>query len=173
MLFRSEYIAQIAGENDPDGLRAFIDPSLDQIGSTECERVNPIFRTLAGKFDIANNLLERGLIENIGQYYQVLETGRLEPVTDPDRKCQSQIDAENEILSQGPPMQPTGKLDPMTMQPEMKLTAVPALWTDDPIKHIKAHASVLDSPENRANPAIVQAVICHNKIGRASWRETV
>lgn len=166
----AERIAQIAGENDPDGVRAFVDPALDLIGGTECERINPIFRTLGGKFDIANNLLERGLIKNIGQYYQVLETGRLEPVTDPDRKCEAQIQAENEILMTGPRPR-MGKPDQMTGQPAPEVENLPALWTDDPIKHIKAHASVLDSPEMRSNPQVVMAVTYHIMHHLTAWRQ--
>lgn len=169
-------LAMIAGANDPDGLRAFSKPDLGAIDRLEVERVNPVFRTLAGKFDIANNLLDRGLIKDINQYYQVLESGRLEPVTDPARRSAQQVQAENELLMAGPPAGPTP--DPLTGQPKLdangqptfSVPTVPAVWTDDIVEHLTGHKSVLDSPEVRSNPQALNAVVSHIQDHLTQWR---
>jgi hypothetical protein len=158
----------IAGANDPDGLRAFSQPDLGQIDRLEVERVNPVFRTLAGKFDLANNALDRGLITDLNTYFQVLETGRLEPVTDPKRRAAQQVQAENELLMSGPPVQQG--VDELTGAPKLSVPTVPAVWTDDPVKHIQGHATVLDSPEVRSNANAVMAVTAHIQAHLDAWR---
>lgn len=167
-------IAAIAGSNDPDGLKAFSSHDLDQIDRIEVEQGNPIFRTLAGKFDMANNLLERGLIKDPAQYYQVLETGRLEPVSDPLRKCALMVAEENEALMLSPQVAPKQAQPPMPGMPPKPpvnyVPTVPALMSDDPVAHIKGHMGVLDSQENRANPTIVASVTAHVLDHLDVWR---
>ena len=173
-----ERIAAISGENDPDGLLAFSSKDIDQIDRVECDRGNPAFRTLAGKYDQAEKFLERGLIKNINEYYQVLDKGRLEPVMDPHTKANMQVLAENEILMKGPVPKP--KLDPLTGmpavdemgQPVMYLEELPVVMTDDPMEHIQGHTMVLNSPENRRSKEIVTATTMHILDHFKVWRET-
>lgn len=173
---KTERLAQIAGAYDTDGLRSFKSEDIADIDRIEVESGSPIFRTVAGKFDVATQLLERGLIDDINQYYQVLETGRLEPVTDPHRRAHLRVQEENEILMRGPQVVPKVGKDGM---PEMDLTGQPvqtvqdlsALVTDHPENHVRAHACVLDSQDSRTNPGVVNAVVTHILEHLKVWRE--
>lgn len=164
-----EYVAAIAGSNDPDGLAAFSAPQVDQIDRVDCELGAPIFRTLAGKFDMANNLLERGLLQNAGEYFQVLDTGRLEPVTDPLRQEALFAESIKARLMEAPAVTQVG-MDPMTGQPIMQVEGLRAVITDNPVACIRAAKHVLDSIENRKNPAIIVAASTYILEVLRTWR---
>lgn len=164
----AERLSSIVGAYESDALKAFKAEDINQIERVDVEVGNPIFRTVAGKFDIATQLLERGLIKDVNQYYQVLETGRLEPISDPARRAAQRVKEENELLMKGPPVTPavdqmTGmpKVDPMTGLPIMQVEGIPVVITQDPHAHIAGHASVLDSQDALNNEAVVSAVTAH------------
>jgi hypothetical protein len=170
-------LAAIVGPYESDALKAFKASDIAEIDRVDVEVGNPIYRTVAGKFDIATQLLDKGLIKDVNQYYQVLETGRLEPVSDPARKAALLVRQENELLMQGPAVTPsidqmTGmpKLDPMTGQPIMQVEGVPVAITHDPTAHIAGHADVLNSPDALANPAVVSAVTEHIMEHMRLWK---
>lgn len=146
------------------------------IGSVKRVRVdigNPLARTLAGRMELGNQLMALAQQNqqplDMGQYLRVLETGRLEPLTDLDTKKRRNIHQENEMLArarfqQGPDGKPLMQPHPATGAPQSVLdpASLPkALATDDWTLHVKNHLSVLDSPEARANPAVRQAVFTH------------
>ena len=163
-------LGMISGMYDVDGLEAFKADDIDQIDRAEVESGPPILRTVGGKFDVATQLLERGLIDDINQYFQVLETGRLEPVVDPKRRGALRCQQENEMLMKAPPVIPTGDFDPLTGMPLETVEGVRAIVTENPAYHIKHHAAVLDSQEARENPQVQAAVIAHIMEHLRIWR---
>lgn len=165
---KKERLMSIAGANDPDGLVAFSAKDIDQISHVECEQGNPLTNTLAGKVNTADSLLERGLLTSAEQYFQVRETGRLEPVTDPKRKEDLHFQGVKEALLRGPATQQ--KPDPTTGQPYMCLPDLPVVWTDHPVHAIQAAKEVLDMQEARANPAIASAATAYIMEVLRVWR---
>lgn len=170
-------LAAIVGPYESDALKAFKAQDIEQIDRVDVEVGNPIYRTVAGKFDIATQLLDKGLIKNPNDYYQVLETGRLEPVSDPARRASLLVREENELLMQGPAVTPsidpmTGmpKTDPMTGMPIMQVEGVPVAITHDPVAHIQGHADVLNSPDALGNPEVVNAVTNHIMEHMRLWK---
>lgn len=128
---------------------------------------SPLARTLAGKAEMATNLMTLAAQNkqplDIGQYFRVLETGRVETLTELDTKKRRNIQRENEMLAKARLV--PGPVDPMTGQQTQVLDpSIPmprALGTDDVRLHIPHHLSQLDSPEARANPAVAKAVLMH------------
>jgi hypothetical protein len=98
-------------------------------------------KTTAGKVEVANQLLNTGLITTPEQYLQVVETGTLEPLVEHDQAQLMLIREENEILSDG--------------------GQVMAIMTDKHDLHILEHSTVLSSPVVRQNPQVVQAALAH------------
>lgn len=148
----------------------------NDIGSVKRVRVtlgNPLARTIAGRMELGQQLMQLALNNqqplDMGQYLRVLETGRLEPLTDLDTKKRRNVHQENEMLARArfqmdPDGQPVTQPHPATGMPQQVLdqsTLPKALATDDWTVHIPQHKSVLDSPEARANPAVRQAVFTH------------
>lgn len=135
-------LAMIAGKSKRSMMKSFSNKDLKGIGRVFVDRANPLTKTGAGRMEIANNLLQaQGMITTPEQYIGVLTTGNVEPLYQRDNSQRMNILSENEMLMQG--------------------QSVQALLTDNHPTHILEHSCVLDSPEARQNPQIVQATINH------------
>lgn len=137
---------------------------------------NPLMRTIAGRVQLADTLIERGMVKDPMQYLRVIETGRLEPLTEHESRERANIKAENEMLSRA-----TFKKDPATgeyalvpqvdkatgmqtgkMEQVLDDSTLPvALITDNPMLHAQGHLVVLANPFARRNAAVVRAVLAH------------
>lgn len=119
---------------------------------------SPLSRTLAGKIEMATNLMaiakQNETPVDIGQYFRVLETGRIDDMTELDAKRRRNIAKENEMLAKARFVPGTQELDHAVPMPR-------CLATDDARMHVQHHLSGLDSPEARANPAYVRATLQH------------
>lgn len=135
-------IAVIAGKNKKNMMKTFTSEDLKGVNRVMIDTANPLTKTSAGRIEIANNLLAaQGMISTPEQYIGVLTTGNLEPLYQHDNSNRMLMAEENEELMQGKQVQ--------------------VLLTDDDALHILEHQCVLASPEARANPEIVNAVIMH------------
>ena len=135
-------IALIAGKSKRSMMKQFSNKDLQGIGRVFVNRANPLTKTSAGRMEIANNLLaQQGMITTPEQYLGVLTTGNVEPLYQRDNSQRMNILSENEMLMEGQPVQ--------------------ALLTDNHPTHVLEHSCVLDSPEARQNPQVVQAALAH------------
>lgn len=125
-------VAVLSGKNHRSLLKEWSKADLQGVSRVTIEQGNPFSKTAAGRIQIAQDLLQNGMIENPAQYLTVLTTGQLEPIYESENRQLMLIRAENEKLSDG--------------------QAVRALLTDNHDMHILEHASVLSSPETRDNP---------------------
>lgn len=119
---------------------------------------SPLSRTLAGKIEMATNLVtiaqQNQTPIDLGQYFRVLQTGRVDVMTELDTKRRRNIAKENEMLARARFVPGTKNLDPSVPMPR-------PLATDDVKAHVTHHLSGLDSPEARANEAFVRATLQH------------
>ncbi len=125
-------IAAIAGKSNRPLMKEFSGKDLESIHRVTVDMGNPLTRTTAGKVNLADAFLEKGMIENPDQYIQVVTTGRLEPVIEGKQANLLNMKSENERLADG-------------IQPR-------AVITDDHAKHILEHSTVMASPEVRDAP---------------------
>ncbi len=125
-------VAAIAGKSNRPLMKEFSGKDLDKIHRVTVDMGNPLTRTTAGKVNLADALLEKGMIENPDQYIQVITTGKLEPVIEGKQANLLNMKSENEKLADG-------------IQPR-------AIITDDHAKHILEHSVVMASPEVRESP---------------------
>lgn len=123
-------------------MKEFTGADLSEINRVTVDVGSPLSRTTAGKLSILESLAQAGLIKNMDQYLQVLQTGTLEPAIEGETAELMLIRSENEKLGEG-------------------AGDVIAVATDNHSMHIQEHKSVLASPESRSNPAIVQATLAH------------
>lgn len=131
-------IASIAGKSNRARVQEFKGTDLAGINRVSCEQVNPVSKTAAGRLTMAQDMMKAGLIKTVQQYFEVVMTGALDSLYEHETSQILMIRSENEDLSDG-----KGHV---------------AVLTDDHVMHAKEHATVLDSPEARRNPAIVSAV---------------
>lgn len=134
-------VAMIAGKTQKAYMAEFSGKDLSNINRVQVDVTNPVSKTSAGKLQIADQMLQAGMVETPDQYLQVLTTGKLEPLLEGKTMELHLIRQENEKMTDGEQMQ--------------------AVITDHHALHIKEHRNVLSSIESRQNPQIVNAVVAH------------
>jgi hypothetical protein len=130
----------LVGKNKRPYLKEFTGDMVGDIKRVTVNVGNPLSRTLAGKAEVANNLLQTGLID-ARQYIQVLETGELESILQSDMMDLLLIQSENEWLMEG--------------------REVYADVFDQHDLHLKEHRAVISDPELRRNPDLMRKVHDH------------
>lgn len=142
-------VAAIVGKSNRRYMQNFTGDDLDQVDRVTVDMGNYVTRTTAGKMNLADNLLQNGLIKDPNQYIMVYTTGKLEPLIENQQATMMLIRGENEDLSEGKPVQ--------------------AIITDRHDIHIPEHMAVLSSPESRTNLAVTAATLAHVQQHITQW----
>jgi len=134
-------LAEIVGKNNKTLIQEFTGEDINLINRVQVQAANPITKTLAGKINLADTLLQSGIIKTSDDYLMVLQTGNLQPMIHGETSELLLITDENEKISAG---------------------EVPnAIYSDNHVLHIKEHNTVGSSTEARENPEIIQAMLSH------------
>lgn len=134
-------LAEIVGKNNKTLIQEFTGEDINLINRVQVQAANPITKTLAGKINLADTLLQSGIIKTSDDYLMVLQTGNLQPMIHGETSELLLIADENEKISAG---------------------EVPnAIYSDNHVLHIKEHNTVGSSTEARENPEIIQAMLSH------------
>ena len=141
----------VVGTHNKSLLKEFSAESIENVDRVEVQRASALTNTTAGRIELADNLLQNGMIRRPEQYISVLETGKLDPLLEAERTELLNIKAENEMLFEGNPPS--------------------ALITDNHALHIREHKAVLDDPELRKEPQIIEAVMAHLQEHMALWEQ--
>jgi hypothetical protein len=135
-------VAQISGKMKKSYIKEFTGKDLAGVSKVIVDSANPLTKTSAGRVEIANQLLATpNMIKTPEQYLGVLTTGNLEPLWEHDNSARMLIKAENEELMEGKPQI--------------------AVLTDDDAIHVLEHSCILNSPEARRSPQILQNTLDH------------
>ena len=97
--------------------------------------------TVAGKVQMAEQMLQYGIIKDPRDFLSVINTGQLHSVTDSYNSELLLIKSENEAMLEG------------------KTVSVIAI--DEHLKHINEHKALINDPIARSNPQLVQLVLSH------------
>ena len=133
--------AVIAGKSNKSYIKDFTGDDLKSINRVIVDLGNPVSRTIAGRIQMADSLLQNGGITKPEQYIQIIETGNTDVALEERRAEEILIDSENEALREGKP--------------------VVATAIDEHVRHIKQHRAVLAGTEERMDPALVERVLSH------------
>ena len=152
----SDRVALITGKSSSWALKEFTKEDLSGVDRFIIEAVNPASKTFAVKMQMAQDLLQHNAITS-EQYASLLDTGRIEPLYEAPAANQARIQAEKELLQQGIGIAP---VDAQTGQPvhDGRQYVMP-LISDTHWKDIPEMLAVINTPEARNNPAVVQAVL--------------
>jgi hypothetical protein len=135
-------VASIVGKNNKAYLKEFKSDDLQEVNRVVVDVGNPLAKTTAGRIQMAEQLMQMKADEfSIEQYIQVLNTGKLEVMTDRATRKINQMEMENERLMDGKPVR--------------------ALAIDDHASHIKEHATLLDDPEIRFDDEHSKIILDH------------
>ena len=138
---QTERVIPIVGSNQQYINFRFSSASIEEVKSIKIRPQNPLAQTLAGRYEVAETLLEKGMIQNANDYLRFLNTGELSELTDEIVTEIELISAENEQMKQGE--SPT------------------ALILDDHAQHISKHKMLVNNPLIRKQSDIVQVVLEH------------
>lgn len=134
-------IAMIVGKSNRSEMKEFTGDDLALISRVIVDVGNPLARSTAGRVQMAEQLMQMGAIKTPEQYLMVMDTGRLDVMTEDTTSELLLIKAENESLVE----------DQQVM----------AVATDQHSLHIKEHKSVLADPDLRKDPNLVARTLAH------------
>lgn len=137
---KTEQLLPIVGSSNTSNATSFSGQDILAVKRVRIQIGNPLSKTLAGRVEIANNLLQGGLIQP-PDYMSVLQTGRLTTVLDAKSAQDSYIQEENEMLAKGQPIQ--------------------MLATDNHQKHLTDHLLLTFRTDVRNNASILPGVLNH------------
>jgi hypothetical protein len=138
---KTKRVASILGRNSRPFQKEFSGDDLAQFNRVVVEQASAVSKTSAGRIEIANQLLQTGLIRNPEEYLQVINTGKLEPLIESQTNELLLIRSENEELRDG--------------------NEVQAILTERHDLHVQEHMSVLSNPESKKNPLLVANALSH------------
>ena len=134
-------VAMIVGIKDRSKLKEFTGDDLSNVNRVMVDIGNPLARTTAGRVEMAEQMLQMGIIKNPEQYEMVLTTGKLDVMTEDTMSELFLIRKENESLIENKEI----------------LVAI----TDDHAKHIREHKSVIADPDLRMDADLLQRTTHH------------
>ena len=137
----TERIIPITGANQQYIAYRFDASKVEEVKSIKIRPQNPLASTLAGRVEIATNLLNTGLLKNPSDYLRVIETGELNELKDEVSTEIQLIASENEMLQLG--------------------EKVVTIMLDNHNQHISKHKMLLNNPLIRRDGNITAAVLSH------------
>lgn len=131
----------LVGKGNRTELKEFTGDQISDVNRIVVDMGNPLARTIAGRAQIASELLQMHMFTTPEQYLQVLKTGNLDVTYEGTTSQLLCIKKENEMLLDGQ--------SPM------------ATMLDQHSMHIKEHQAVISDPELRQNPELLKNVLDH------------
>jgi len=147
----SPRIANIVGESGKSYVKEFKGEDIGNINRVQVDSANPLTKTIAGRTQMADNLLQYQLLQDPQQYINIINTGKIEVGTENVMKKFNLIRGENEGLLMG--------------------VAQRALISDHHQKHMEAHLALLDDPIFRQQDAeqMIAVVLDHVMEHKQMW----
>jgi hypothetical protein len=137
----TEKQAVIAGKFNRPIQKTYIGAELSNIDRVIVEQTSALSKTHAGKMEIANNLLNSGLIRNAREYIAVVATGNIDSLYESEMSEILLVKAENEDLR------------------DHKKPVV--LIIDDHKLHFLEHRSILANPDARKDAQLITMTLEH------------
>lgn len=131
----------LVGKYNQWELKQFTGEDINSINRVIVDVGNPLSKTLAGRVQMAEQMLQMQILKNPQQYIEVMNTGRLDAMYQGDQKIMLSIRRENEKLMEGHPVR--------------------ALATDKHKSHIDEHTAILSDPDLREDQVLAANVLAH------------
>lgn len=144
----AEKAIAICGSFNRPILKKFTGGQLSSISSVYCEDISPMLKTIAGKTQAADTLLERGMIKNTQEYITMLTTGQSEPMHESEMAQIILVRSENEDMRDGKDVVAMLYDDhPLHILEHQTLTAGPDSRRDDPALMARANKHIMNHLE--------------------------
>lgn len=147
---RVERSTHMLGQSAARGLKSFIpEQDLANISKVVVDQVSATSKTIVGRTELADIMLQNGLITDANEYLAVRETGQ--PNLASQRKVDERLAIEDRV------------------EAVRRGEKVPVILTDNHQLCIQHLAAVLHSPAARREPQLVQNVIQHIMEHEQAW----
>lgn len=134
-------VAAIGGRSKRSYVKSFVSDDVSEITRVTVDLGNPVSQTSAGRYELAQQWLQAGLIKTPQDFLSVVQTGSAESAIEDSFDENLLIRSENEQLRDG-------------INPAVTLV-------DNHALHIQKHRSVFADPETRKDPKLMQAALDH------------
>lgn len=134
-------IVALVGKYNRPYLKEFTGEDINAISRVIVDPGNPLAQSIAGRVQIAEQLLQMQAIKTPQEYFQVLTTGRLDMLYEGDMAELLLIKSENERMMDGEDVQAT--------------------VVDQHSIHIKEHKTVIANADIRKDPTLTGKVLAH------------
>jgi len=145
-------VITLVGKNNRPLLKEFTGEKISAINRVVVDMGNPLSRTIAGRVQMAEQMMQMKIIKNPQQYFQVINTGKLEAMFEGEVDDLMLIKKENEELLEGK----NPLVSPM----------------DKHSVHIDEHSAVIADPDLRNDPNLVKIVMDHIEAHMNALRNT-
>lgn len=136
-------VAEIVGISNRSKVKEFKNEDINSISRVVVDVGNALSTTTAGRIQMADNLIQMGLIKSPDQYFAVMNTGRLDVMTQSANDQLILIQTENEVLLNGQ-------------------NDIIVIDTDDHALHVREHRAILNDANRRLNdPEFLQRTLVH------------
>lgn len=136
-------VAEIVGISNTSKVKEFKNEDIDSINRVVVDVGNALSTTTAGRIQMADNLIQMGLIKSPEQYFAVMNTGRLDVMTQSTNDQLILIQTENEVLLNGS-------------------SDIIVVDTDDHALHVREHRAILNDASRRiSDPDFLQRTLVH------------
>lgn len=127
--------------NAQETAQPFTGADLDPIQYVDIQMTNPLMLTIAGRLELAKELISNGIVKTMDEYLAILEGQPLKTLTKVVRSENDLIESENEALQKGEP--------------------VIAMSTDKHGAHFLSHKALLNDPSARFDQNRNQKILEH------------
>lgn len=135
-------VAAIVGKNNQTELLEFKGQDLSNIQRVIVSVGNPLAKTVAGRFELANQFIQYGIVKDPREIFQLLNTGQIDTIAEDAQDQLLLVRSENEALRSGQ-------------------TKVIATVIDDHMYHISKHKEVISDPVLRHDPDLLKRTLDH------------
>lgn len=147
---KSKRVANIIGIKNQSYQKEWTGSDLGAVDGVIVEQAPAISKTTAGNVQIADNLMQHGMLKNPQEYLQVVRTGNLDPLVEDDSAQLLLIRRENEALIAG--------------------KTVRVIVSEQHAAHAMGHLATLNSPEAKEDPGLADRVLAHVQEHLNAWR---
>lgn len=158
-------MAAILGKGNEARIQAIKGDDLRSIDRVKVDLGPHLTRTTAGRLELAQQLLQAGLIKDTRSFFSVMETGQMAEMVEDEYAQRDLIRAENEALLEGNPSDPLIGSDGQPVIGEdggpVEVPLARVLDLDDHVAHIQGHYHKLCDPQVRRNDQVASAILAH------------
>jgi hypothetical protein len=137
----TDRMVALVGKRHRGAMTSFNKSKIDKVARCVVEMGNPVTKTMGGRLEVAENMMEKGMFQTPQDYLTFIETGQYDVLTDDLYDQMSAIQLENDNLLDGKPVQ--------------------AMAGEKHLLHAQKHLALLSNPDVKMNAPVAEQILAH------------